>query len=215
MRNPAGLALMLLLLGSPAFADLDLADDAAEDSAAPTEKGRGLLDKMHVDLALAAGYFGTAATGDSKTPFLLQLGFGATGAWKFGSRWFAGLSSDFRFVNQYSSVVSDVGNRRGTRWNILAPTFGGRFGNVIAKLDLQFLGAYSLGNKTLGGQDVSYTNPLGFRLTGMLPVKNRFHLGLQFEYLNFSGQTLDGEESDLENQSLSTWHGGIVVGMVF
>jgi len=55
---------------------------------------------------------------------------------------------DFRFINQYSDVDPIIGNKRGYRWNTVAPEIGVKYWRLLLKGNFQFLGSYNILNKT-------------------------------------------------------------------
>lgn len=198
------LALCGLLSATAAF--------AAEQPAAGND---GYTNKLYLDAGLSAGYTRSSVPTSFSSPTLISFGAGATGAWRVGSSWAFGVTTDFRLINQYSTVDSNLGNRRGTRWNIVSPTAVYFCHDWIFKGDVQFLGKYRLSESTAGGDTVSFTKPLGARITAMKPIWDKIHGGLMFEYLVFSKQSIENvSETELTNK-LKMWQIGLVANYVF
>lgn len=171
---------------------------------------------LYVD---GVGYWGysrpTVVSGIEK-PTVLHWGAGFTGAlWLLEDRLFAGITSDFRYAGQYSTVNSQVGNIRGTRWNWASPTFGTKLGDIVLKADIQFLGPYFLLNAGGAGDEVSYKKPLGFRVVGLYPVREAIHVGAHFERVSFGSQSSSAfGDRDLSSK-FNLWQAGVTAGYLF
>ncbi|HTL10866.1 MAG TPA: hypothetical protein VL588_00160 [Bdellovibrionota bacterium] len=213
-----------ILASAPAWAaDDQVKDEAMTESPAASEPApldstaaapQTFKEHLHLQMNGTLGYVGTEVSSGSTVPSLLAFEIGAVGAYRFKGEWFAGLTTDFRFVNQYSHVDPTVGNRRGTRWSILSPTFGTKLGRLLLMLNIQFLGDYNLGNKTAGGLSVSYNNPFGGRLTGLFPVHEKIHAGMEVEYVGFAQQTTGPSHLSL-TKKFNMWDVGLTVAYVF
>ena len=170
------------------------------------------LSGFYLDINGFGGYTGTTVASDDTTPKLAQFGLGFTGAYQMSDNSFAGLSSDYRFINQYSAVIESVGNRKGTRWNIISPTIGVQMNHWTLKGDFQFLGNYELAKQTSTGSKITYKRPLGGRITALYPFLDaEIHTGLYFEYLSFGYQYLSsGTGIDLSKRLL-LWQIGVSI----
>ena len=161
------------------------------------------------------GYSSSTAQSGYSSPALAQFGIGAMGAYEYQNKWLAGLSSDYVFMNQYSSIGSTAQNYKGHRWSILAPTVGMKYLDAIVTIDFEFLGSYVLSATSRYGGNASYKSPMGFKLKGMVPIWNQVIAGLQFEYLAFSkySDSVSGDTSLSTKQKL--WQIAIVAGYSF
>jgi hypothetical protein len=142
-------------------------------------------------LSVAVDGFGgytqtTVPTGATK-PTILTFGGGVHVGMPLGPLT-AGITSDFKMYNQYSDPDQVVGNQRGNRWNMVAPYVAMDFGSLTARVNVQFLGSYKLGNKTADGADLSYTKPFGGRADVLYGMGPKIKLGAYFEYLMFGNQ---------------------------
>jgi len=140
----------------------------------------------------------------ASSPKMIQMLLGTTTGLKINNSLFAGLSFDYKKSFQISSVDKLIGNFSGTRWNLLSPTVGIYLNEYLLKLDFQYLGNYTMANKTVDGKDVSYGNVFGGRAVFMAPmdnfVKMPLNAGLLFEYLSFGRVMSD----TFKNQKLTT-----------
>lgn len=162
------------------------------------------------DLYLDAGGFAGYSTTINAKPELMQSGIGFTaGIWAFPEFLFAGITTDFRVINQYSSVTAS-GNMKGTRFSSFAPTVGARWKGMLLKLDAQLIGRYSMSSTTIGGADAAYRSPLGARLTGLVPVWERVHAGASLEYVTF------GKVNEVVlNERIKQWNASLAAAYVF
>lgn len=174
-----------------------------------------LLVPFHVDINASAGYSGLSGESVSESPTLLQWSGGITAAPIFYDTVFVGLTSDFRYIGQYSDVVEQDGNFRGTRWNIASPTLGIKYSGFLLKFDYQVLGDYDLSENTFEGATFSFTEPKGFRGQVLYNVWEQLHLGVQYETLKFE-RFRDSERGEGEvSPALSLWQAGAVMAWVF
>ncbi len=191
------------------------------------------LNNLHVEATGFAGYTGTSVTNDDyEKPTLAQGGGGITAGWWFNKLaldmdLLVGVTSDYRFINQYSDVTANVGNRRGHRWNIASLTLGTKLpilqNKIIVKGDFQYFGDYVLENTTAQGATLKYKKPMGGRLVGMypieLPIIGTTYFGAHFEYLWFSNLEVTSTAevaNDVElGSSLSVWDAGLNVSYMF
>lgn len=89
------------------------------------------------------------------------------------SFWIGGTSA-YYMLNQYSDVVTGVGNFQGTRWNYFSPSVGFWLGNWVLGLDLEILGRYKFTEPTAFGEEVTLGGPLSGDYFG--PIGGRVHL---------------------------------------
>ena len=181
-------------------------------------------EKLYLDSSLSVAYSQTNTIDSSDEPKLGQYAVGPSAGWRLWKKFSFGLSSDYRFINQYSEVNRTSGNRRGTRWNIVSPTFFLLTFPYIFKLDAQFLGNHKFSNPGVGGQDRQLTSPFGLRLQGLYSFSDKstsgqlsdflkhFQTGLSLEYISFDKQKLGGNESDLA-QAIRFWSIGVVLSL--
>lgn len=158
-------------------------------------------------------------------PTLIQTGFSLSGAYRFNTlpffthefRALLGLTTDYRMINQYSTVNDELGNSRGSRWVILAPTLGAIVDqDYILRLELQFLGNYKLSNRTFDGKDFSYTSPFGFKLSALKIIGDRnLAVGLLFEQVRYKAREISGVGSRTLNPALSIYQVGLMVSYAF
>jgi hypothetical protein len=218
---------------------------AEEAATPPAAEPRGffarLLETFYADASLSVGYSkasvpDTGAPAGSSTeaaapsaPTLLQWDLGATFAYRLPQlsiedvrvATFAGLTSDFRILSQYSALDPQLGNFRGTRWNVVGPVVGALIdGTYLVKVDLQFLGSYALSNSTVEGASLHYESPFGFRAQALYPVgrffdKPKLNAGLEFETVSFSRQDIVGVASTPLVSGLHVWQLGVVASHAF
>lgn len=136
------------------------------------------------------GYSNVNVTTSSR-PLLMQYSLGAAFAKNIKSRGFIGVTSDYRWINQYSNVTI-AGNFRGTRWNLISPLFGVYIKRWVLTLDLQFLGDYALTYTTAEKASVTYKSLLGGRVTLLKPIGkgDRLNLAIFFEQVQFKKQSI-------------------------
>ncbi|OFZ81085.1 MAG: hypothetical protein A2583_10945 [Bdellovibrionales bacterium RIFOXYD1_FULL_53_11] len=146
------------------------------------------------------------------TPRLGQYGFGISGGYETGPFIF-GFCSDFRFINQYSTVKVLVGNTRGTRWNIVSPMAGFRYGAMAAKMDFQFLGNYNLSNKTADNADLSYGRPLGGRVAVYYVTPFSLLIGAYYEHVWFGSEKNSTKNEQVLSQRIGLWQSGLTASL--
>lgn len=168
---------------------------------------------IYGDLDLFGGYTGTTVSAGATAPTLLQAGAGATLGLNF-SDFIFGLSSDYRFINQYSTPTSDVGNRHGTRWNIASPTLGVMLGSFLLKADFQFLGNYNLGALASDGGTISCTNPMGYRVVLAYDFFSPVYIGAFYESVSFSNQNDSVSGNTTLSPTLQLWQAGLYLTTV-
>jgi hypothetical protein len=164
--------------------------------------------EVYLDVSGFSGYTVTTVPTGSVKPTLFAGGGGATLGWSLG--WLAvGASSDFRSINQTSEIAAEVGNRRGTRWNIVSPTLILRAGNFSLKGDVQLLGDYKLSNQALDGAKLSYRSPSGFRGGLIYAFSPVVGFGAFYEKVSFGKLSASTTgETTLANK-LSVWQAGM------
>ena len=167
------------------------------------------------DLGGMAGYTSIAVpeyiqdNDDESAPTIYQMGGSASLGIRFLNSFLFGATSDYRMINQYSEPTKLVGNRRGKRFNLVAPFVGLITDRFLFKFNYQFLGDYVLSNPTAEGITMSYTDPTGFRGTALFRFNPYLASGVFFEYLQFKTQKLI-EEIKLAD-SYNMWQAGISV----
>ncbi len=165
----------------------------------PSYAGVFGLKNTYLDASLFAGYSKISYSDSYEAPTLGQGGGSITaGYWLrdyINFDLFVGATTDFRFINQYSDVDPIIGNKRGYRWNTVAPEIGVKYWRLLLKGNFQFLGSYNILNKTDEDITIKYKSPLGGKLTALYPLAaeispwkflNNIHLGVHVEYLAFS-----------------------------
>ncbi len=166
---------------------------------------------LYLDASGFMGYTKSTDQDGADSPTLLQPGGGATLGWRFASLLILGVSSDYRAINHMSDVTPQVGNRRGTRFNIVSPTLGIQAGKFLLKGDYQFLGNYKLGNQTVEGADMTFKSPSGFRASLAYALADHVYTGLYYETINFGKQEVStGTEIEL-SKKLNVWQIGAVL----
>jgi hypothetical protein len=176
----------------------------AEASAAPSDSDTG----RHWYLS-GIGNFDytstTAATGAS-APSMVTEGLGFLATYRITPRWMAGLSTDYKMINQTNDPGTSGTNFSGTRFNVLSPTVGAFFGKHLLLLDYEMMGNWTLTKSASNGGTAAYKNPTGFRVRYFHPLGWRsLNIGAEFESLSFStlNNSISGDTTLTTTQALT------------
>ena len=191
---------------------------AAASPSAPSESSSGEFKRFYWTAQGSASSGSTTAAAGAATPSLTVWDLGFIGAYRITSTWFAGLSTDYIFINQTNDPGSSGTNYSGTRWNMLSPIVGAIFGNHTVSLDYELMGNWTLSKSAANSGTATYKNPTGFRLRYFyqLPWFNgKWKAGAQYESLSFNtlGNSSSGDTTLTTTQSFSRV--GLAVGYVF
>ena len=171
--------------------------------------------QIHATLGGFLGYSGLSGTGLSSSTSMTQLGGDVTLAVRIDDAFLFGITSDYRNIGQLSSIDSHVGNFTGTRFTPVSPTIGLRTRKYFLEIDYQFLGDFSLSNKTAGGASISYAHPQGIRIRVAHQFYHSIYAGLQYETVSFTTQK-SSQNGDISlSPSLSLWQAGINIMLVY
>lgn len=170
--------------------------------------------KFHWSVYTQMGMGKVSLPSDSQSPSMGFTNLGTTIAPMFlKGKVGLGLSLDYRFITQFSEVVTTVGNRRGSYMNLVAPTLVLNFKKFRFKIAYHMMGTYSLLNTTLAGESISYSKPSGLHaeMGVALSKSNKFYVTGSMESISFSTKNLDGNSSTLaEPISLNQYAIGIM-----
>jgi len=175
-------------------------------------RGGGKVRKFYLDVHLGLGAAGAGMSGASS--FLITNTIGASVGFRPKGVFMIGASTNYSFLMQYSDPTT-TGNMRGDYFNYVSPMIGFFLGQkFILKTNIQFLGNYSLINKTIGGESVAYSGPFGFRVSLTYMGKKKLKPTLFFETVSFSKQSIEGVESTLAS-AMSMWQAGLMLSFIF
>jgi len=137
-----------------------------------------------------------------------------------------GIGGSYRFVRQTSTVYSEVGNYRGTRWEVY-PILGLKLGRIWTGFAPVWLfGRYNMAKQTVGKLDVYYREPLGgkvflsYDMSSLLPLSIiNWGISLTGDYMTFKKYTLvnsAGVATDKDMDSrLRLWSVGMALNFNF
>lgn len=165
--------------------------------------------------SFSAAYSSSIRNQDDPQNHLGSFGIGVMFGYNFKDYFTLGIMSDYRFVNQYSSVNKIGSNMKGTFWNYGSLSLSKTIKMIDLNLDLHYFGKYNLSKKTAQGKEVSYTNPLGYKLSVLYPLPlldRKFKIGFGFEWITFKKLSIDDEEF---NSNRKLWQTGIILNYEF
>ncbi len=148
---------------------------------------------FYADFSAGTGFVSDSTTSDlavEDKPSLFQHSIGASFGLRLTKNIFAGVTTDFRWINQTSDVKEGIGNRSGSRFNYASLLLGLDVSPIIFKLDIQFVGDYIYKKRTVYGEEVKYTAHNGVRLSALYKIWGRMHGGVWFETMLFSKEEI-------------------------
>ena len=162
-----------------------------------------LAGPFALDLTGGAGYFNISGISGLAAPTLVQFEIGTQLSYAFTTFLSLGAESEYRLINQYSSVVTS-GNFGGSRWNFVAPMLELRVGDFVFQADYQLFGSYRLTNATYAGQQaLEYETPRGWRIKLLRhSIEDSFGWGAFYEKIDFKG-------ANFPASPLQTWQAGL------
>jgi hypothetical protein len=178
----------------------------------PTKKtGISFVSKFLVSAAYSSSILNQ---GDPQN-HLGSYGFGGLIGYNFKDIFTIGISSEFRFINQYSSVSKIGSNMKGTFWNYASLSLSKTIKMIDVNLDLHYFGKYSLSKKSAQGKEISYTNPLGYKLSMFYPLpilERKLKIGFGIEWITLKKISVDNEEF---NSNRKLWQTGVILNYEF
>ncbi len=159
----------------------------------------------HIGIEGFSGYARSTVPQGFSQPSLMESGVGLAAGFGF-RHLMIGAVTDYRWITQVSSPTNGSGNRRGERWNTVAPTLFIFFNKFSVQLEAELLGDYKLTNLTPEGARVMYQRPVGAKLTFGIPVSTKVSIGLYAEAVLFRTQTVT-ETKEL-HPPLNAWSTG-------
>lgn len=166
-------------------------------------------------LLVSAAYSSSILYSDDPENHLGSYGIGGMVGFNLKDILTIGISSEFRFINQYSSVNKIGSNMKGTFWNYASLSLGKKIKMIDLNLDLHYFGKYELSKKSVLGYDISYQNPLGYKLSAFYPLPildRKLKIGFGFEWITLKKILLDDEEF---NSNRKLWQTGIIFNYEF
>ena len=145
---------------------------------------------------------------------LSSFGLGATAGFNFKNNFSLGLTTDLRLMNQYTSTSKVGENFRGFFWNYASLNLSKDVDDLNIGVDLHFFGEHKVYNKSNLGNDITYTNPIGAKVTILtsypfaLPdfLESNLNIGGSFEWISFGKINVGTQELD---SSRKLWQLGI------
>ncbi|MEQ1876464.1 MAG: hypothetical protein ABL958_07445 [Bdellovibrionia bacterium] len=157
------LILLLILLGPQAHATGVFS--MGSNSGGPTRVYPTLPIYFDVNMSQSQAKAKGGPLSTEQTLMVFQTG--ATFA--IGTAIFAGVTYDYRTINQYSETNATDGNQSGKR-EFFAPVVGVRFSSFVLKVDYQTSGDYRLDRTNILGQDQAYSSPKGYRASFLIDL---------------------------------------------
>lgn len=166
---------------------------------------RPALGAFHFGFEGFGGYASSSVPQGFSSPTLTESGVGLAAGFGFRGL-MIGAVTDYRWISQLSTPTNGSGNRRGQRWNVVAPTVFIFFKKCFVQIEAELLGDYKLTNLTPEGARVAYQRPVGAKVTFGIPLSPQLSLGLYAEAVLFRTQTVT-ETKEL-HPPLNLWSTG-------
>lgn len=170
--------------------------------------------RIYFDIYTGVGMGGAQLDSDARKPTMGNTTVGGSlGFTLWKGRMRIGAISDYRFITQYTDTPSSVGNRRGSYFNVAAPTIGYRFRRLLIMVSLMVAGDYKLTNTTVNGEVFKYQSPFGVRTSlRILRNKSRWQFGAFGEYITFGSRNVAGTVTQL-TEKLAYYQVGLTITM--
>jgi hypothetical protein len=169
---------------------------------------------LYLELRGAWAYSSASGQTMVATTNLTSLEGGGTAGVLLGHAFILGVSSDYRYVTQSSALTAD-GNFSGSRWDVVAPTIGVKYGPFVLRAEYEFEGSFDFANTTSSGSNLSYVEPSGFRATLLYQIFPMVYGGAYYESVSFKKQldSLSGET--ILSPAMSMTEFGLTAAIVF
>lgn len=181
-----------------------------------SELNLGIERSLYMDLFLFSGYAEFSHPNMSEAVAGAYSGVGGSIGTKIGLGIFGGITFDYRYMGQTSTVDSNHLNLSSTRFMPFAPMLGFRHENYILKLDYQLVGNLDVSKALSDGSTMKLNHPEGFRLMfifskwlGFAPV------GLYYESVRFKEQSLSQSGVTQLSRTFDTWQFGGLINVLF
>ena len=171
----------------------------------------GRASGLYLDFGGMAGQTNMLVPTGNTKPSLIHAGAELTLGYFFWGGLFAGFSSSVRMVNQYSSIDTPVGNRRGNHFNYFSPMLGLRIGRWVTKLQAQVLGKYDFADLDVSGSPFSYSKGKGAEFTLLFPLVGRVEGGGYVGYYSFSSPNVTPPDGLTVSSTMNLWEAGITL----
>ncbi len=208
---------LILFVGSTALAvKLPSSSTTASSGSELSELNLGIERSLYMDLFLFSGYAEFSHPDMNEAVAGAYSGIGGTIGTKIGWGVFGGITFDYRYMGQTSTVDSNHLNLSATRFMPFAPMLGFRRDNYIIKLDYQISGSLEVSKALTDGSTLKLNHPEGFRLIFIFDKWFGFApIGLYYENVRFKEQSLSQSGTTQLSRTFDTWQFGGLINVLF
>lgn len=216
-RNVISLFLIILSFTLPSRAvKLPSSAPSASSGSELSELNLGIERSLYMDIFLFSGYTEFSHPNMSEAVAGAYTGVGGTIGVKLFGGFFGGITVDYRYMGQTTTVDNNHLNLSSTRFNPFAPTLGIKYDRYLVKLDYQFAGSLDIKKSLSDGSELEFNHPEGFRLIfvfdkwfGFAPV------GIYYENIRFKEQSLSQSGVSQLSRTFDTWQFGGLINVLF
>ncbi|OQW53502.1 MAG: hypothetical protein A4S09_07865 [Proteobacteria bacterium SG_bin7] len=217
MIKPATLFSALIFISSCAHAiKLPSSSTSTSGDSELSELNLGIERSLYMDLFLFTGYAEFSHPNMSHSVAGSYSGIGGSIGTKIGWGFFGGITFDYRYMGQTSTVDNNHLNLSSTRFMPFAPMLGYRQEKYILKLDYQIAGNLEVSKSLSDGSTLKLNHPEGFRLIFIFDKWFGFApIGLYYENVRFKEQSLSQSGITTLSRTFDTWQFGGLINVLF
>ncbi len=135
---------------------------------------------------------------------------------RVGSLFVLGLTSDYRWLSQTSSVDDSHPNFTGQRFVPIAPFIALKLDNYFFKIDYQTLGNFEVSKSLPEGGSLKLTDPVGFRFSALFDqLFKKYPWGIYYESTRFNKKVLSDIGEVTLASKFNTWQLGLTIAVIF
>ncbi len=209
-------AIIFLLANSASAAKLPASASSASSGAELSELNLGIERSLYMDVFVFTGYAEFSHPNMSEAVAGAYSGVGGTIGVKLYGGIFGGITVDYRYMGQTTTVDNNHLNLSASRFVPFAPTLGFKYDRFLFKLDYQFAGSLDIKKALTDGSELRLNHPEGLRLIfifdkwfGFAPV------GVYYESVRFKEQSLSLSGVSQLSRTFDTWQIGGLINVLF
>jgi hypothetical protein len=205
----------LFLTNSAAAAKLPSKTSSASSGSELSEMNLGVERSLYLDVFLFSGYAEFSHPNMSEAVSGAHSGIGGTLGVKLGWGIFGGITVDYRYMGQISTVDNNHLNLSATRFVPFSPTLGIKYESYLLKLDYQIEGQLDISKTLSDGSTLKLNKPEGFRAIFVFEKLFGLPVGLYYENVRFKEQSLSQSGTTQLSRTFDTWQFGGLLNVLF
>ncbi len=212
MNKPALIILFTILIGHDELAQSADSSTSSELS----ELSLGIERSLYFDTYLFSGFsiLDHVSLTDKAQGAVSGIGFSI--GTRLGSMYLVGVTTDYRWLSQTSSVDDSHPNFTGKRFLPIAPFLGLKLDSYLFKFDYQTLGNFEVSKSVPEGGTIKFTNPIGFRFSALFDrLFDKYPWGIYYENTTYKKKGLSDVGEVVLTSKFNTWQLGATIVVIF